>query len=78
MPVLRKKILSSASTSEKEWCWHKKCVKIFFQTKEMPVLDITKEQLEKLFKQIDVSYLSEEQKKQVKMLVQERMNVFTA
>ena len=32
---------------------------------------------EKLFKQIDVSYLSEEQKEQVKILVQERMNVFT-
>ncbi len=31
---------------EKEWCWHKKCVKKFFHTDELPVLDITKEQLE--------------------------------
>ena len=31
---------------------------------------------EKLFKQIDMAYLSEEQKEQVKILVQERMDVF--
>lgn len=43
-----KEILNSASTSEKDWCWHKKCVKNFFHTKEMPRLDVTKEQLEKL------------------------------
>ena len=32
---------------------------------------------EKLFKQIDMAYLSEEQKEQVKILVQERMDVFS-
>ena len=43
-----KEILSGASISEKDWCWHKKCVKNFFHTKEMPILDVTKEQLEML------------------------------
>ena len=37
---------------EKEWCWHKKCVKRFFQTDELPILDITKEQLEILANEI--------------------------
>ena len=41
-----KVIANSASSSEKEWCWHKRCVKSFFGTEKMPVLDITKEQLE--------------------------------
>lgn len=43
-----KRIANSASDVEKKWCWHKKCVRNFFQIEEMPVLDITKEQLEKL------------------------------
>ena len=43
-----KEISSNATTSEKDWCWHKKCVKAFFHTKEMPILDVTREQLEKL------------------------------
>ena len=43
-----KEISSNATTSEKGWCWHKKCVKAFFHTKEMPILDVTREQLEKL------------------------------
>ena len=43
-----KEILSGVSISEKDWCWHKKCVKNFFHTKEMPILDVTKEQLEML------------------------------
>ena len=43
-----KTITENASTREKEWCWHKKCIKDFFHVKDMPVLDITKEQLEKL------------------------------
>lgn len=43
-----KAISDHAFTVEKEWCWHKKCVKSFFQTDELPLLDITKEQLEKL------------------------------
>ena len=38
----------SASTLEKDWCWHKKCVKNIFHIKEMPILDITEEQIEKL------------------------------
>ena len=41
-----KTIANSASDVEKEWCWHKRCVKKFFQTDKMPELDITKEQLE--------------------------------
>ena len=41
-----KPITNSAANVEKEWCWHKKCVKRFFQTDELPILDITKEQLE--------------------------------
>ena len=40
-----KPITNSATNVEKEWCWHKKCVKRFFQTDELPILDITKEQL---------------------------------
>lgn len=43
-----KEISERESVAEKTWCWHKKCVKSFFHTKEMPRLDITKEQLEKL------------------------------
>ena len=41
-----KPITNSATNVEKEWCWHKKCVKRFFQTDELPILDITKGQLE--------------------------------
>lgn len=41
-------IRENASNAEKEWSWHKKCVKSFFMTEEMPFLDITKEQLERL------------------------------
>ena len=43
-----KTIRENASNVEKEWSWHKKCVKSFFMTEEMPFLDITKEQLERL------------------------------
>lgn len=43
-----KTIRENASNAEKEWSWHKKCVKSFFMTEEMPFLDITKEQLEML------------------------------
>lgn len=43
-----KLISDMASAAEKTSCWHKKCVKSFFHVDEMPVLDITKEQLEKL------------------------------
>ena len=39
-------IAQNASESEKKWQWHKKCIKKFFHTEEMPVLDITKDQLE--------------------------------
>ena len=41
-----KTINQNAAESEKKWQWHKKCVVNFFHTKKMPVLDITKEQLE--------------------------------
>lgn len=43
-----KVITKNASESEKKWQWHKKCIKKFFHTEEMPVLDITKDQLEVL------------------------------
>ena len=43
-----KTITEAASSAEKEWQWHKKCVKKFFQTDTLPILDITKEQLETL------------------------------
>lgn len=43
-----KAITPNASESEKKWQWHKKCIKRFFYTDEMPVLDITKDQLELL------------------------------
>lgn len=43
-----KTIAQNASESEKKWQWHKKCIKKFFHTEEMPVLDITKDQLEVL------------------------------
>ena len=43
-----KEISPNATESEKKWQWHKKCVKKFFHTDEMPVLDITKDQLEVL------------------------------
>ena len=43
-----KVISNSASNNEKMWNWHKRCVEKFFHTREMPILDITKEQLEKL------------------------------
>lgn len=43
-----KTITNNASGSEKEWCWHKRCVRNFFQTEELPALDITKEKLEVL------------------------------
>ena len=43
------KILTqSKSESEQKWQWHKKCIKKFFHTEKMPVLDITKDQLEVL------------------------------
>lgn len=43
-----KTISDRASAAEKKWRWHRKCVKAFFQTEEFPLLDITREQLEKL------------------------------
>ena len=43
-----KEISPNATESEKKSQWHKKCVKKFFHTDEMPVLDITKDQLEVL------------------------------
>lgn len=43
-----KMIADHASESEKKCQWHRKCLKDFFGTEEMPVLDITKEQLEAL------------------------------
>ena len=43
-----KLISDRASDVEKEWGWHKKCVKAFFQTEKLPFLDITREQLEEL------------------------------
>ena len=36
-----KTIRENASNAEKEWSWHKKCVKSFFMTEEMPFLEET-------------------------------------
>ena len=47
-----KTITNNASGLEKEWCWHKRCVRNFFQTEELPALDITKEKLEVLANEI--------------------------
>ncbi|MGL4485126.1 MAG: HipA domain-containing protein [Anaerovoracaceae bacterium] len=43
-----KKITAKASAEEKDNLWHNSCVKIFFGTKEMPKLDVSEKQLEKL------------------------------
>lgn len=40
-----KKIENNATDSEKKCQWHRKCIKQFFHTSEMPALDISKEQL---------------------------------
>lgn len=40
-----KQIPNSATESEKQWRWHKRCVKAFFHTEELPALDITRERL---------------------------------
>ena len=44
----RKEIKESASDEEKKHIWHKRCIKTFFGTKTMPILDVTEEQLERL------------------------------
>ena len=44
----RKIIPVSASAEEKKWHWHTECVKEFFDTAQMPELDISKEQLKTL------------------------------
>ena len=43
-----KTIKENSSDAEKENRWHAKCVKSFFGTKKMPVLDISENQLEEL------------------------------
>lgn len=43
-----KPISQSASEQEKNWEWHKKCIVSFFHTRELPLLDITQEQLKAL------------------------------
>ena len=43
-----KEIKENATIREKESCWHNKCVKSFFGTKVIPLIDISEEQLEKL------------------------------
>lgn len=41
-----KRIASEASDAEKKWNWHKRCVKTFFHTDQLPELELTKDQLE--------------------------------
>lgn len=41
-------ITERASTEEKNSFWHKRCIKSFFNTQKLPLLDISKEQLEHL------------------------------
>lgn len=43
-----KEIKADATSSEKETCWHNKCVKKFFGTEKMPIIDVTKEKLDEL------------------------------
>ena len=43
-----KPIANTTSADEKKWGWHRKCVRKFFLTDELPFLDLTKQQLEKL------------------------------
>ena len=43
-----KLIKENAETQEKENAWHNKCIKSFFGTKNMPIIDISEEQLEEL------------------------------
>lgn len=45
-----KPLNGNALKSEVSWGWHKRCVRSFFGTKEMPVLDISEEGLELLAK----------------------------
>lgn len=41
-----KLIRENADIQEKENCWHNKCIKLFFGTNDMPIIDISEEQLE--------------------------------
>lgn len=43
-----KNINENAPMEEKNSCWHKRCVKSFFNTQKLPLLDISEEQLEHL------------------------------
>ncbi|MDO5139229.1 MAG: HipA domain-containing protein [Oscillospiraceae bacterium] len=43
-----KEISSHAELTEQKNRWHRRCIKKFFGTKELPMLDITEEQLEQL------------------------------
>lgn len=43
-----KLIKENAGIQERENCWHNKCIKSFFGTNRMPVMDISEEQLEML------------------------------
>ena len=40
-----KEISSHAELTEQKNRWHRRCIKKFFGTKELPMLDITEEQL---------------------------------
>lgn len=43
-----KMIKDSSSDREKRCLWHTKCIKAFFATNELPIFDVSEEQLEKL------------------------------
>lgn len=43
-----KKLSENATNEEKKTCWHNRCVRNFFNTKYLPFLDISEEQLEQL------------------------------
>lgn len=43
-----REIIETACDEEIQSCWHKKCIKSFFGTDEMPAVDISPKQLEKL------------------------------
>lgn len=43
-----KEINDKVTIDEKDYCWHSKCIKSFFEVKKMPKLDISAEQLNEL------------------------------
>ena len=43
-----KEILAEASAEEKKDRWHERCIRKFFGTKSLPVIDVTRKELDEL------------------------------